>query len=124
MATNKQLQIKQAELDAFKWLDSELGEDKCGTYDYCVMCDATKEFPCARAFYVYKNQKLEFRANVKLSDLALQIQDLRMIKKLTIGHAAKLIGIEPLLLFAYENDKAKPTALELQRILAVLENGN
>lgn len=51
MATAKQLETKQAELDVVKWTDSENGVDKCGTYDYCEKCDKEKDFPCARAFY-------------------------------------------------------------------------
>lgn len=51
MATAKQLEAKQAELDIVKWTESEAGVDKCGTYDYCDKCDKAKDFPCARAFY-------------------------------------------------------------------------
>lgn len=125
MATNKQLKVKQDQLDVLKWSDSELiGEDKCGDYEYCVVCDKAKEFPCARAYYANKTRKLEIRTNVKLSDLALRLQALRMAKNLTIQKAARLIGIEPSILFAYENDKAKPSDGELRRILSVLEHSN
>ena len=51
MATIKQLEAKQSELDIIKWTDSEHGTDMCGTYDYCEKCDKEKDFPCARAYY-------------------------------------------------------------------------
>ena len=51
MATIKQLETKQSELDIIKWTDSENGTDMCGTYGYCDKCDKDKDFPCARAYY-------------------------------------------------------------------------
>ena len=39
MATIKQLETKQSELDIIKWTDSENGTDMCGTYGYCDKCD-------------------------------------------------------------------------------------
>ena len=51
MATAKQLESKQSELDIIKWNDSESGTDMCGTYGYCDKCDKEKDFPCARAYY-------------------------------------------------------------------------
>lgn len=51
MATAKQLESKQTELDIKKWTDSESGTDMCGTYDYCDKCDKEKDYPCARAYY-------------------------------------------------------------------------
>lgn len=51
MATAKQLEAKQTELDIQKWVDSESGEDKCGTYGFCDKCDKAKDYPCARAYY-------------------------------------------------------------------------
>lgn len=53
MATKKQLQDKQGELDIIKWADSEVSGDTCGTYDYCVRCDKQSDYPCARAFYAF-----------------------------------------------------------------------
>ena len=42
---------KQAELDLRKWKKSEeLGEDACGTFDYCAECDKTLENPCDKAY--------------------------------------------------------------------------
>lgn len=124
MATNKQLKAKQNQLDVIKWQDSELGDDKCGVYNYCVVCDKSKDYPCARAFYAHKNSKLELRVNIKLSDLALRFQALRIAKNLSVQQAAKLIGIEASTLYAYEMDKAKPSDNELRRILSVLEHSN
>lgn len=51
MATIKQLESKQAELDVIKWTDSEKGADMCGTYDYCKNCDKNNDYPCARAYF-------------------------------------------------------------------------
>lgn len=126
MATNRQLKIKQDELDAIKWCDSELGEDKCGTYDYCVMCDKASEYPCARAFYAHRNkatftQETEFRGNVQLSELAQRLQALRLAKNFTIEQAARKCHVSAKKLFEFENDKSKPSEDELQRILSALE---
>lgn len=42
---------KQKELDELKWLKSEeLGQDACGTFDYCTACDKTLENPCDKAY--------------------------------------------------------------------------
>ena len=51
MATAKQLESKQSELDIIKWNDSESGTDMCGTYGDCDNCDKEQDFPCARAYY-------------------------------------------------------------------------
>lgn len=51
MATEKNLLKKQEELDVIKWLESEMrGQDRCGDYEYCVMCHIDDSQPCARAF--------------------------------------------------------------------------
>lgn len=126
MATNKQLKVKQDELDAIKWRDSELSSDKCGTYDYCVVCDKANEYPCARAFYAHRNkatltQETEFRGNVQLSAMAQRLQALRIAKNLTIEQTARKCHVSTKKLFEYENDKGNPSADELQRILSVLE---
>ena len=50
---------KQRELDKIKWEKSVmLGIDACGTFDYCVMCDKSKENPCACAFNRFYNVDL------------------------------------------------------------------
>lgn len=42
---------KQQELDVIKWKKSEeLGEDACGTFDYCEKCDKALENPCDKAY--------------------------------------------------------------------------
>ena len=42
---------KQQELDLRKWKKSEeMGEDACGTFDYCAECDKTLENPCDKAY--------------------------------------------------------------------------
>lgn len=57
MATIKQLINKQKELDAIKWIDSKNDRDKCGTYPHCIKCDKNKEYPCARAYYLFRAKK-------------------------------------------------------------------
>mgnify|MGYP004646133907 CR=1 FL=1 len=50
---------KQRELDKIKWEKSVmLGIDACGTFDYCVMCDKSKENPCECAFNRFYNVDL------------------------------------------------------------------
>ena len=45
------LKQRQQKLDLQKWVDSKRnGKDMCGEYDYCVLCDKTAEFPCAKAY--------------------------------------------------------------------------
>ena len=46
--------FRQKEFDDVKWYDSVVaGEDRCGTYDFCVKCDKEQKYPCARAEYRY-----------------------------------------------------------------------
>ena len=49
----KQMMTLKATQDAFdntKWFDSiQMGEDKCGSYHFCAVCDKTEEYPCAKA---------------------------------------------------------------------------
>jgi hypothetical protein len=48
---------QQDQFDNKKWYDSILaGEDKCGSYDFCVKCRKTETYPCARAMYKYENR--------------------------------------------------------------------
>ena len=45
---------RQKEFDDVKWYDSILaGEDKCGSYEFCVKCQKEEKYPCARAEYRY-----------------------------------------------------------------------
>ncbi|MCH5315506.1 MAG: helix-turn-helix transcriptional regulator [Eubacterium sp.] len=125
MTTKRQLEKKQEELDAIKWCDSELSRDTCGTYNYCVKCDKTKEYPCATAYYAFNStaaeSKGELKVNVELSALALRLQALRIAKNLSIKQAASRCKISEKKLFEYENDKDVPTEDTLKRILSVLE---
>ena len=44
------LEEKQEIFDNVKWeAGVEKGEDLCGTYDFCTLCEREKSFPCARA---------------------------------------------------------------------------
>lgn len=48
--------VWQAEFDEKKWVDSIIaGEDRCGTYEFCVKCKKAESEPCARAKYRYDN---------------------------------------------------------------------
>ncbi len=43
---------QQEKFDDIKWYDSIVaGFDRCGTYDFCSVCDKAEENPCARAAY-------------------------------------------------------------------------
>ncbi len=40
----------QENFDYIKWMDSMLvGEDRCGTYEFCSKCNKEEEYPCAKA---------------------------------------------------------------------------
>lgn len=41
---------EQEKLDVMKWNESvQGGADKCGTYNYCIVCNKEEEYPCAKA---------------------------------------------------------------------------
>ena len=43
-------QKRQEAIDIIKWYDSIVaGEDRCGTYEYCIKCRKEEKYPCARA---------------------------------------------------------------------------
>ncbi len=49
---------QQADFDNKKWYDSVLvGDDRCGTYDFCVKCDKSEEYPCAKAMERFNGKK-------------------------------------------------------------------
>ena len=57
---------KQQELDVIKWEKSvEMGADACGTFDYCVKCDKTKENPCDKAFKAFNKKPTAKKTAVK-----------------------------------------------------------
>ena len=48
---------QQEQFDNQKWYDSILaGEDKCGSYDFCVKCCRMEKYPCARAAHRFNNK--------------------------------------------------------------------
>ena len=48
------LKNRQKEFDEVKWYDSILaGEDRCGSYEFCIKCNKKEKYPCARAEYKY-----------------------------------------------------------------------
>lgn len=54
---------KQRELDELKWNKSnEIGQDACGTFDYCAYCNKSLENPCDLAY-----SKLGSVAEVKVA---------------------------------------------------------
>ena len=57
---------KQQELDLLKWKKSEeIGTDACGTFDYCVKCDKTKENPCDKAYTAFNKKPAAKKPAVK-----------------------------------------------------------
>ncbi len=51
---------QQDKFDDIKWYDSILaGYDRCGSYDFCNVCDKSEENPCARAAYRAQNPETE-----------------------------------------------------------------
>lgn len=46
---------QQERFDVIKWYDSILaGCDRCGTYEFCAVCNKEEENPCACAAYKYR----------------------------------------------------------------------
>ncbi len=61
---------QQDRFDEIKWYDSILtGFDRCGTYDFCGVCNKEEKNPCARAAYRYR----EKGRGVRLATLRIQI---------------------------------------------------
>ncbi len=49
------LKSRQEKFDRIKWYDSLLvGEDRCGTYHFCMKCRKKEQYPCARAMARYE----------------------------------------------------------------------
>ncbi len=49
------LKSRQEMFDRIKWYDSLLvGEDRCGTYHFCMKCRKKEKYPCARAMARYE----------------------------------------------------------------------
>ena len=47
---------QQEQFDNQKWYDSVIaGEDKCGSYAFCVKCSSVDKYPCAKAAHRYEN---------------------------------------------------------------------
>ncbi len=48
--------LQQERMDDIKWYDSIVaGEDRCGSYDFCVKCKKESKYPCARAKLRYEH---------------------------------------------------------------------
>ena len=51
------LKSQQTEFDNKKWYDSVLsGDDRCGSYDFCVKCNKEDEYPCAKAMQRFQKK--------------------------------------------------------------------
>lgn len=49
----------QKDFDNKKWMDSiVVGQDTCGSYEFCVKCKKEESSPCARAFNRFKNSRV------------------------------------------------------------------
>ena len=47
---------QQDRFDEIKWYDSIVsGYDRCGTYEFCGVCNKEEENPCAHAAYRSRN---------------------------------------------------------------------
>lgn len=56
---------EQKKIDVKKWNESaESGEDKCGTYSFCALCQREQEYPCAKAKRRESNRKGKVRVAV------------------------------------------------------------
>ena len=48
---------RQKELDLVKWLKSEeIGQDACGSFDYCACCNKALENPCDKAYLKFNKK--------------------------------------------------------------------
>lgn len=62
---------RQRELDVMKWLKSEAqGFDACGSFDYCVKCNKSKENPCDKAYMAF-NKKPAVKKSVAKKEVAV-----------------------------------------------------
>jgi hypothetical protein len=62
-------QAQQKKFDDIKWFDSIIaGEDRCGTYDFCAVCDKEEEYPCARSAYKFR------KAPVRVAKLPIRFE--------------------------------------------------
>ena len=44
------LKTTQDTFDNVKWFDSiQMGEDQCGSYPFCAVCNKAEDYPCAKA---------------------------------------------------------------------------
>ena len=48
---------QQERFDVIKWYDSIVaGCDRCGSYEFCGLCNKEEENPCARAAYKFRKK--------------------------------------------------------------------
>ncbi len=58
---------QQDKFDNIKWYDSIVaGCDRCGSYEFCGVCDKKEPEPCARAAYRYKKDNRFRVATVRI----------------------------------------------------------
>ena len=59
---------KQQELDVIKWNKSvEMGQDACGTFDYCAKCDISLENPCDKAYKAFNKKPATAKKEVAVT---------------------------------------------------------
>ncbi len=60
-------QNEQEKFDVIKWYDSIVaGEDRCGSYEFCSVCNKAEPQPCARAAFRNQARNLTKLAVVRL----------------------------------------------------------
>ncbi len=58
---------QQEQFDKIKWYDSIVaGCDRCGSYEFCAVCDKAEEYPCAHAAYRNKQSVQTPIATIRL----------------------------------------------------------
>ena len=54
------LKEEQTQFDQIKWNESvEANEDKCGSYEFCGICNKNVSYPCARASSRYARKAIQ-----------------------------------------------------------------
>ena len=56
----------QKQLDERKWRESKiLGQDMCGKYVYCIVCNKNDKYPCAEAKTRFENKGTKHKKKAK-----------------------------------------------------------
>lgn len=58
---------QQERFNSIKWYDSIVsGYDRCGSYEFCSLCDKSEEEPCARAAYRFHKKDKVRLATIRI----------------------------------------------------------